>query len=136
MYSGRCSHEKDLHTTYHADGNVFINWLGEEGKPTKIGTYQKLDEFKGAHQLFTTVFTGLTHTPYNLKKLDAMVSIEARNYPNGIGCSITLSEPNNYQLLGESTKAVPNVTKVHSFLQCKPWLSMIIYTMKNPESEK
>jgi hypothetical protein len=132
VYSGYCSNGKDMHSTYHADGSFFINWLGE--KPKKIGTFQPLDEFKGSHQLFSTGFTILTNTPYKLKRLDAIVSVDQRNYPNGIGCSITLIEQNDFQLLGTIAKAVPLATEVHSFLQCKPWLSMIVYTMKSPKS--
>jgi hypothetical protein len=134
VYSGYCLNGKDMHNTYHADGNFFINWLDE--KPKKIGTYQQLAEFKGCHQLLSTFFSTLTNIPYELRQLDAMVNVDARNYPNGIGCSITLIEPNNYQLLGTIVKAVPFATEIHSFLQCKPWLSMIIYSIQKPESEK
>lgn len=128
VYAGYCSHGNQSYSSYHADGNFFIHGLGE--KPTKVGTYQPLDTFKGSHQIFSTVFTVLTNIPYNLKKLDALVSVDSRNYPKGIGCSIELLEPNNSELLGSITKPIPEAKEVHLFLECKPWLSMVLYGLR------
>ena len=79
VYSGHCSENRDEHISYHSDGNVFHNWFG--GKSTKTMTLSPLRDFKGRHQLYCTGFTSdlsrLHDTPlYQLKKLDAMVSID------------------------------------------------------------
>jgi len=140
VYSGYCFKGRDQHITYHADGNVFINWLN--GKPKKTVVLPPLNAFKGFHQLYATYFANdisrLHDTPdYNLKKLDAIVNIDVRNYENGIGCMLFMAEPNNHGLLGEMIKALPQglVTETHSFLQCKPWLSLVLHNVgKSPSS--
>jgi hypothetical protein len=131
VYSGYCHENRDDHVSYHFDGNVYQNIVGE--KPKKTLTLPPLSD-RGWHQLtcvgFTSDLSRLHDTPlYNLKKLDAMVSIDVRTYKRGIGCLLYLIEPNRRDLLSEIIKTLPETmpTEIHSFLRCNPWISMVIY---------
>lgn len=141
VYSGYCIKDRDLHTSYHADGNVFIHWLGDE--PKKTVTLPPLDKFSGFHQLSATYFTEdisrLHDTPlYSLKRLDAIVSVDTRSYKNGIGCILFMSEPNNYALLGDMVKVLPQdlATEIHTFMKCKPWLSLILHGVRESPTQQ
>ena len=103
VYSGMCMEGRDMHTSYHADGNVFSNWINEE--PRKIRTGPPLSNFKEWQNLvgigFTSDLAKLHDTPlYKLKKLDAVIYVDNRVYKKGIGCNIHLIEPNRIDLIG------------------------------------
>jgi len=132
VYSGYCHKNRDMHTSYHFDGNVYTNWSGE--KPTKTLVLPPLNELRGYHQLYATAFTSdlsrLHDTPlYRLKKLDAIVSIDTRVYKRGIGCMLFIIEPNRSNHLGKIIENLPKgmVTEVHNFLRCAPWISLVLY---------
>ncbi|MFZ0965021.1 MAG: hypothetical protein WAN82_00115 [Candidatus Bathyarchaeia archaeon] len=130
--SGMCKEKADLHTTYHFDGNVFSNMFGE--KPKKMYVMPPFEDLRGRHQLSCMVFTSdlarLHDTPlYKFKKLDALVSIDVRAYKRGIGCMLFMVERNRHDVLGELGKDLPTglVTEIHSFLTCRPWISLVLY---------
>ena len=134
VYSGFCSENIQYYNTYHLDGNFFLHTNRE--KLEKIGNFQPLDCLKGSSQLlsagFTTDIRTLQTIPYRFTKFDAVVTIDVRNYNGHIGCSVMLVEPKNYQALAKAAIIdIPNKSvEVHSFLECNPWLSLIIYGMK------
>ena len=131
VYSGHCYEKRDKHISYHFDGNVYINWLGE--KPEKTLVLPSLKDLKGCHQLFATGFTSdlsrMHDTPlYHLKKLDAIVNIDTRVYKRGIGCMLFMIKPNGHDLLGRMVNFHKlSLTEIHTFLRCDPWISLVLY---------
>jgi hypothetical protein len=132
VYSGYCRGKRDEHTTYHFDGNVFVNWLGE--KPKKAFVLPSLKDLKGCHQLLVTAFTSdlsqVHDTPLNHpNKLDGIVNIDTRVYKRGIGCMLYMIKPNGHDLLGRVMKLQhkPSFTEIHMFLKCNPWISLVLY---------
>lgn len=138
VYCGACLQNRDLHMSYHADGNFFSNY---EGKAKKIGTLNKLADFKGSRQLFSAALANdiarMPHPTYNLKKLDAIVNVDIRRYDKGLGCMVFLIEVNNYSVLTEMLNRFHErslmLTEVHLFMDCCPWLVVVLYyTNKTP----
>lgn len=132
VYSGHCLEKRDMHITYHFDGNVYHNWSGEKPKKTRV--LPSLKNLKGLHQLFSAAFTSnlsqMRDTPlYQLKKLDAIVSIDTRVYKKGIGCMLYMAKPNGHDFIGKMMKwqNKPPVTEIHTFLRCNPWISFVLY---------
>jgi hypothetical protein len=130
----------NMHVTYHTNGKYHLRLNGEK-HPKELGLRPPLSNLKGTALLFSTGFSTtikkLYPLPYKLKRLDAMVSIDVRNYERHLGCMVLLVEPNNFDALGKVAKFPPNeVLEVHSFLQCSPWLSIILYGKRKPESPK
>jgi hypothetical protein len=137
-YAGFCREGKYSHVTYHADGNYFVNWADE--KPKKHGTFQPLGQFKGLFQLLGGGFGNRISSSapsYNLKKFDAVVTVDVRNYKNGVNFSIFLVEPNNFSVVAEIIQERAEqvlVTEIHSFLQCKPWLFLVLHDFRNSKT--
>lgn len=136
VYSGYCREKRDMHISYHFDGNVYHNWFGE--KPTKMRVLPALNDLKGYYQLYSTGFTSnlsrLHDIPlYSLKKLDAIVNIDTRAYRRGIGCDVFMIEPKRFDLVGKAMSGFPglptalNITEAHIFLRCNPWISLVLY---------
>ena len=131
VYCGSCSDGQDTHVTYHADGNVFNNF---SGKTTKAFTSKTFKEFTGHQQLLCSGFTNdmsHLHNPlYKLKKLDAIVSVDLRNYKKGVGWLLFLVEA-NFTALADLVKHFqtgnqPQITEIHSFMECNPWLAIVL----------
>lgn len=127
---------QDMHTSYHADGNKYVNWLGQ--KPTKMGTGPPLSNFKGLVNLssmsFSSDVSGLHDTPlYRLKKTDAVVYVDTRVYPKGIGCNVWIVEPRRIDLLEKIVKPIPGAppsirwTECHAFFNVKPWICLVLW---------
>lgn len=132
VYCGLCTDGRDMHVTYHADGNVFNNF---GGKMTKAYTGKTFKEFKGHQQVLCSgVTSSLAHSYYplyTLKKLNAIVSIDVRNYVKGVGCMLFMVEA-NFNALGNlarqfQTGNQPHVTEFHSFMECNPWIALVLY---------
>ena len=132
VYLGFCKENKDVHISYHADGNVFRT---EDGKKEKLATFQSFKDFKGKHQLaalwFSSDLSALQEVPiYKMEKLDAVIYIDARQFiksGKGIGCMIFLLEPGRFDLLNSLAESPPSITEIHVFLEFKPWLVVAIY---------
>jgi len=134
VYCGSCIQGRDVHVSYHADGNIFNNF---EGKTRKAYTGKPLSQFKGSVQLLASGgnpdLSGMLHPPYALKKLDAIVSIDVRNYKKMFGCLVFLVETNNFDAVMQISKSLqdsenpPKLMETHSFLQCNPWLVIVTY---------
>jgi hypothetical protein len=135
VYCGSCIEGRDTHVSYHADGNIFNNF---EGRIRKAYTTKPLNQLKGFHQLLASGgnsdISNMLHPPYALKKLDAIVSIDVRNYKKMFGCLVFLVEANNVDAVAQIIKSFqnsrnpPELTEVHSFLQCNPWLVIVMYS--------
>jgi len=132
VYCGSCNYGRDIHVTYHADGNVFNNF---SGKTTKAFTSKTFEEFTGYQQLLCSAFSNnishLYYPPYKLRKLDAIVSIDFRKYKKGVGCMVFLVEA-NFNALADLVKHFqtgnqPKITEIHSFMNCNPWLAIVVY---------
>ena len=127
--TGFCEKGRDRHTTYHADGNVYSSFLG--GKPKKLMVLPTFNDLRGWRQLCAFSLSNIScapSTPYKLNKLDAIVNVDVRNY-EAVGCMLFVVEPNNLSLIGEMLKGFPQglVTETHSFLKCKPWISIVLH---------
>jgi hypothetical protein len=132
VYSGYCLEGQDIHVTYHADGNIFNNLTG---KTKKAFTAEPLRNFTGQQQLtcfgFSNIISSLRSPFYKLKKLDAIVSVDVRNYQKGVGCMVFLVETKSAalaELINSLYKANhPQITEIHSFLECNPWIAIVLY---------
>jgi len=132
VYSGYCHEDHDIHVTYHADGNVFNNLTG---KTTKAFTAKPLRNFIGQQQLIcfglSNIISSLHSPVYELKKLDAIVSVDVRNYQKGVGCMVFLVETKSIalaELINSLYEANhPKITEIHSFLECNPWIAIVLY---------
>lgn len=132
VYSGHCHEKRDIHISYHFDGNVYDNW---SGKTRKTGVLPALKDLKGCHQLvgvgFTSDLSRMHDTPlYHLKKLDAIVNIDVRQYKRGVGCQLYMVKPNGHDIIGQMMKWQnrPQVTEIHTFTRCNPWISLVLYS--------
>lgn len=140
VYSGHCHEKRDVHISYHFDGNVYHNWFGE--KPKKTRTLASLEDLKDYFQLYSTGFTSdlsrLHHTPsYHLKKLDAIVNVDTRVYPKGIGCNVFIIAKDRFDLIGKVVNGLPQplTTEAHLFLRCAPWIALVLYGGLYTESQ-
>jgi hypothetical protein len=130
VYSGYCWKNRDFHTTYHFDGNVFINWSNQ--KPKKTVTLPSLTELDSCHQLYSTGFSPNLERmhecpPYNLKKLDAILNIDTRAYVRGIGVSFFIFPQNRPDLIPNMVRFPETKTEAHFFLNCNPWIGIVLY---------
>jgi len=123
---------RDIHLSYHADGNVF--WT-EDGKTRKIATFQPLKEFKNIHQISSFAFSSdlsrLRVPAYKMKRLRAVAYIDVRYFIKekcDVGCNVYLLEPNRFELLEPLTK-MPT-TEIHLFIQFIPWILIGVYKVK------
>jgi len=140
VYSGHCFEDRDMHISYHFDGNVYHNWFGE--KPTKTLVLPPLKDFKGYRQLYSSAFTSnLSHLhntpPYRLKKLDAIVNIDVRSYREGIGCNVYMLEPKRSDKIEKIIRGhlkIP-ITEAHVFLASNPWILITLYGQIYRESK-
>ena len=136
VYCGLCAaNGEDCHVTYHADGNVFNNF---GGKTNKVYTGKKFSEFKGH---FTLLWSGVTsnlshgfYPHYSLKKVNALVTVDIRNYKQDIGCFMAMVEPSFEGLssLMNSVKSMETViiTELHAFMECNPWIVFALWSNK------
>lgn len=130
VYSGFCD-ERDSHISYHFDGNVFTDW--DKKKPKRI--LPTLKDLKSPQLLYALVFTSkITEEPehplYDMKKLDAIVTIDTRAYKNGIGVNFYILPQNRVDLLNEITEFPPDFPpkiEAHFFFNCNPWIGLILF---------
>ena len=130
VYSGYCFKDRDLHVSYHFDGNVFHNWFGD--KPQKTQTLPPLKDLDNCYQLYSTGFTSNLNRlhdtpPYKFEKLDAIVSVDTRAYPRGIGVNLFIIPRNRYDLIYKTIRFPPSITEAHFFLKCNPWIALVLY---------
>ena len=138
VYSGFCSKDRDLHITYHFDGNVFHNWFGE--KPQRARTLPPLKDLDKYYQLYSTCFTNdlkkLHDTPpYRLKRLDGIISVDTRAYPRGIGVNLYIVPRNRYELISKLVRFPPSTREAHIFFACDPWIALVLYGNVYKEKE-
>ena len=129
VYSGYCWKNRDAHISYHFDGNVFTNWF--DGKTKKTVTFPPLKELDSFRQLYSTVFSGILKQmhecpSYNMKKLDALVTVDTRAYTKGIGINFYIIPQNRADLLSGVTN-IPPKTEAHFFFNCNPWIGFVLY---------
>ena len=130
VYSGFCFENRDLHISYHFDGNVFHNWFGE--KPIKTRTLPSLKDLDNCYQLYNACFTNNLNRlhdtpPYKMEKLDAVVNVDTRAYPKGIGVNLFIIPQNRPELISKIVRFPPTITEAHLFLRCNPWIALVLY---------
>lgn len=135
VYSGYCWKNRDFHTSYHFDGNVFTTLPNE--KPKKIVTLPSLKDLDNVYQLYATSFPinfsrMHNHPSYTLEKFDAVVSIDTRVHERGIGVNFFIIPQNRFDLLGN---ILPTPTKIeaHFFFNCNPWIGLVLYGVYEKE---
>ena len=131
------------HLTYHNDGS---RWETEGDSPAQPEGYgPRLDKFDGIEQIsgftFPTQVTEITEEfPYQMKKLDAIIHVDVRAYPEGgILCDVYLLEPGRFDLIDPRKNDVPmfapfseDPTEIHLLTTVNPWVLVTISPFPYP----
>lgn len=124
VYFGSCGPDGFIHWTYHEDGRRSIK-IREKNQ--KVGSGQKLSEFKGIFHLGQIAYSWLgrdIHKPYRFKKLDSVVYIDKRNYENGLAMDLFLLEPFKFELLNQFCDGLQKDSQIHIFTSVEPWVAI------------
>jgi hypothetical protein len=133
VYSGFCFNGSDMHTSYHADGNIFNTY---NGKTIKIATFPPLKDLKDMEQIgcfgFSSEIREIPCLQYKMKKLDAATFIDVRAYKKrkkDVGCTCCVVKPQSTNFISAFTK--DNITtEIHVFTNVKPWILIRTYEIK------
>lgn len=123
---------KDLHFSYHKDGN-YVSTIG--GEKTLIKTGPPTDDFKGIVQLYDNAISCdiLEWLGQTVEDTDSRsILIDVRNFKHGgFGCNLFLLESGRddlYSILArDSPLTGPSLHDSFLFKDCDPWLAILMH---------